>query len=171
MKQFVARSYRLRDARFDVRLIYTGFLVLTLVGLLTLLAFQLAHIGPTPARIASYYCGGERGDEMVFPKTFRQLVEVTHFHSFIMGTMFLILAHLFVATGVRPSVRRVVIVLAFSGLLGDLVAPWLIRFVAEAFAYFELLSWLAMWIGLGALVFVPLWDMWSGRRIDEPPGD
>ena len=171
MRAFTAGSgYLLRHARIEVRLIYTGFLALVLVGLMTMAMFQLRQIGPTPARIESYYRGGDRAGEMTFPKTFRELVEVTHFHSFIMGIVYLVLAHLFIATAIDPRLKIWLIVLAFAGLLGDLIAPWLIRYGASGFAYLQLASWISQWIGFAGFVYCPIREMWfSYERQEFPP--
>ena len=171
MRAFAAGSgYLLRHARFEVRLIYTGFLALVLIGMVTMAAFQFHHVGPTPTRIAAYYLGGDRGGEMAFGKTFRELVEVTHFHSFIMGIVYLVLAHLFIATAVAPRAKVTVIVLALVGLTGDLIAPWLIRYAAAGFVYLQLGSWGCEWIGFGAFIYVPVREMWfSYEREEFPP--
>ncbi len=170
MRAFAAGGYLLREARLEIRLIYTAFLLLVLVGMVTMAAFQLHHIGPTPTRVAAYYRGGEVGGQMTFPKTFRQLVEVTHFHSFIMGVVYLVLAHLFVATALRSALKQWFIVLAFAGLAGDLVAPWSICYVSAGFAYLQVAAWLAEWIGFGAFIFVPIVEMWfSDGRAEFPP--
>ena len=170
MRAFAANGYLLREARLEIRLVYTGFLLLVLVGMVTTAAFQLRHIGPTPGRVAAYYRGGTVGAEMTFPKTFRQLIEATHFHAFIMGVVYLVLAHLFVATPVRPAVKQGLIVLAFAGLSGDLLSPWLICYLSGAFAYVQIAAWAAEWIGLGAFIFVPLGEMWlSNGRSEFPP--
>ena len=170
MRAFGAGGYLLRDARIEVRLVYTGFLLLTLVGMATMAAFQIYHIGLTPSRAAAYYRGGEWAGELLFAKTFRELVEVTHFHSFIMGVVYLVLAHLFIATTVAPHWKRVFIVLAFVSLAADLILPWLIRYVAGAFAYLQLLSWMGEWIGFGAFVVAPIAEMWfTNGRTEFPP--
>ena len=170
MRAFAASGYLLRDARVEIRFIYTAFLLLVLVGMVTMAAFEVLHIGPTATRIAAYYRGGEVGGQMTFPKTSRELVEVTHFHSFIMGIVYLVLAHLFVATAARPAVKQLLIVLAFVGLAGDLVAPWLIRYLSGGFAYLQLGAWIAEWVGFGAFVFVPIGEMWfSNGRAEFPP--
>ena len=170
MRAFAASGYLLRDARFEVRLIYTGFLLLVLLGMVTMAAFQLHHIGPTAARVAAYYRGGEVGGQMTFPKTFRELVEVTHFHSFIMGVVYLVLAHLFIATALRPALKQQLILVAFAGLAGDLVAPWCICYVSGAFAYLQVAAWLAEWVGFGAFICVPIIEMWcSDGRAEFPP--
>ena len=170
MRAFAANGYLLRDARLEIRLVYTGFLLLVLLGMTTMAAFQVHHIGPIPGDVAAYYRGGEVGGQMTFPKTFRELVELTHFHSFIMGVVYLVLAHLFVATPLRPAMKRGLIIVAFAGLTGDLIAPWLIRYAAAGFAYLQVTAWLAEWIGFGAFVFVPIGEMWfSDGRTDYPP--
>jgi hypothetical protein len=169
MKAFAANGYLLRHAKLDVRLVYTAFLLLVLVGMLSMGAFQLSHIGPTPSRAAAYYRGGESGSQMMFAKSFRELVEVTHFHSFIMGIVYLVLAHLFLATPLSPGLKRSFIVVAFAGLAGDLVSPWLIRYVSGALAYVQLVSWLAEWMGFGAFVAVPIKEMWFNGAGDEFP--
>jgi hypothetical protein len=171
MRAFVANGYQLRAARLEIRIVYTGFLILVIIGMLTMVAFQLRHIGPTPAAIAAHYRGGEHGGEMTFPKTFREIVEVTHFHAFTMGLVYLVLAHLFIATPVRPTLKRVLVVLAFAGLAGDLVSPWLVRYVSAAFAYVQLVSWAAEWIGFGAFVGVPIVEMWFIYGSEQLPPD
>ena len=126
MKAFGGRGYLLRNARLEVRLVYTAFLSVRLDrhghhgG-----ASSSATSGRRPSRVAAYYRGGERDGEMTFAKTSRELVETTHFHAFIMGIVYLVLAHLFIATRAAAAVKRLFIVLAFAGLAGDLVAPWL----------------------------------------------
>ncbi len=169
MKSFAAPSYLLRYARAEVRLIYTGFLLLALVGMATMAAFELHEIGPTPARVATYYRGGDRGGAMAFPKTFRELVEVTHFHSFIMGIVYLVLAHLFIATGVGERWKRALVLLGFAGLAGDLVSPWLVRYVAAGFAYVQVVSWGGEWIGFASFVYFPVREMWFRHEDQEFP--
>ena len=85
MRAFKSGNYLLSEAKLEVRLVYTGFLLLALVGFGTTAAFQLFHIGATPAHIAAYFRGGESGDVMTFAKTPRELMEATHFHAFTMG--------------------------------------------------------------------------------------
>src|SRR4029453_4377550 len=60
MRVFGSSSYLLSDARLEVRLVYSGFLLLAMIGLATMALMQLKHIGPTPAAIATYFRGGER---------------------------------------------------------------------------------------------------------------
>lgn len=168
MRAFGASGYLLSDARVEVRLVYSGFLVLTAIGLLTMAAFQLRHIGPAPGEIAAYYRGGERAGAMTFAKTFRELVEVTHFHAFIMGIVYLVLAHLLIATRAADGVKRTAITAGFAGLAGDLIGVWLIRYVAAGFAYLQVVWWACEWGAFAAFVYYPIREMWfvDGRQAD-----
>lgn len=166
MRAFASSSYRLGNARLEVRLAYSGFLVLTLIGMATMAAFQLHHIGATPGRVAAHYRGGEVAGQMTFAKTVRELVEVTHFHAFIFAVVYLVLAHLFIATAVSQGTKHGLIVLGFVGLFADLLAPWLICFVAAGFAYLQLFAWSAEWVSFGAFIFIPLREMWFGNDAD-----
>jgi hypothetical protein len=170
MRSFGASTYLLSDARVEVRLVYSAFLALSLIGLLTMAAFQVKHIGVAPERIATYYRGGTRDMVMTFPKTFRELVELTHVHSFVMGIVYLVLAHLFLATTAPTVVKRAGIVLAFVGLAGDLLGTWLIVYVSSVFAYTQLMSWGCQWIGFGAFYFYSVRELWfSHGREALPP--
>ncbi len=170
MRAFAANGYMLRYARLEIRLIYSAFLLFVLIGMATTAAFQIGHIGLSPSSIAAHYLGGEVGDEMTFAKTFRQLVEGTHFHAFIMGVIYLVLAHLFVATALDARWKRFFIIVGMVGLAADLILPWLIRYASGTFSYGLLLAWLAEWTGFAAYIFVPLGEMWlpSPRR-EFPP--
>lgn len=167
MKAFSNPAYMLANARLEVRLAYTGFLLLVLVGLLTTGAFQLAHVGPFPSDVAMHFRGGERDGVMMFPKGARELIELTHAHAFVMGAVYLILAHLIIATTAPPLAKLWAVTGAFVGLAGDIVGVWLIRYVAAFFAYTQVLSWIVQWASLLVLVFYPLRDMW----FYEPPDD
>jgi hypothetical protein len=61
-------------------------------------------------------------------------------------------------------VKGVVLGITFAGLLGDLIAPWLVRYVAAACAWVELLSWIAQGIGNAVLVGVAAWESLAPHR-------
>ena len=158
MREFAKGQFTLRRAPRALRLIYAGFLLLAALGFTTQLGFQIGRIGVRPAEIAIYYLGGESGGVMTFPKTFGQLLEVSHAHAFTMAIVFLILAHLFASTAIPDTVKSVVLGITFAGLLGDLVAPWLVRYVSARCAWLALLSWLAHGAGSTVLVAVSGWE-------------
>jgi hypothetical protein len=161
MRDFSRPGFQLSQLSRETKWVYTCFLVFVALGFGTNALFQCTRIGPTLHHIALYYRGGETAQTMTFPKTYAQLLELTHFHTFIMGVLFLILAHRLLGSAIAPRLKIGLIVLACVGSLGDIASYWLIRYVAEAFAGLQLLSWLSMWVGYGGMLIVPLWDMWG----------
>jgi hypothetical protein len=165
MREFAKGQFSLRDAPRALRMIYAGFLVLTLIGLVSQLGFQAGRIGFRPAAIARYYRGDDTGVVMAFPKTFGQLLEVTHAHAFVMAVFFLILAHLFAGTAVPVCSKAAILGVTFGGILGDLVGPWLTRYAAGGFAWVVLAAWIAEGGGLAVLVAISGWEcLVSGER-------
>lgn len=160
MKAFSNPAYMLANARLEVRIAYTGFIALVIVGMATMAGFQLAHVGPLPADIATHFRGGERGGAMVFAKDARELIELTHAHAFVMGTVYLVLAHLIIATTAPPRMKLWSVAGGFGGLAADVLGPWLVRYVAAGFAYLQLGAWIAEWASFAVLVYYPLRDMW-----------
>lgn len=159
MREFASGRFRLRESPGWLRLVYGGFLLLTAVGLLTQAGFQAGRIGVSPTRIAIYYRGGETPQALSYPKSFGYLVEVTHAHAFVMGVTFLVLAHLFLGTSaLGPRAKGAVIVSSLAGMIVDLAAPWLIRYVAAGFAWLQLASWAALWLGTGTMLCLSFWE-------------
>ena len=116
---------------------------------------------------------------MSFPKTFWQLMEVSHFHLFTIPVVVLILSHLLFATPLSSRVRVWLTAIAFTGALLDAIGPWGVRYVAAGFAYLLILGW--MLLGGGSLLIVVLtllamwapesWTIWlapSTPKGDEP---
>jgi hypothetical protein len=163
MREFAKTSFSIRSAPRPLRLIYGAFLVVICPGLLTQMGFQIGRIGVTPHAIAVYYRGSEAGDVMAFPKTFGQLLEVTHAHAFVMGITFLILAHLFVATSTSERFKVIVLAGTFVGTLGDLAAPWLVRYGAAWWAWMALAAWSLQAAGTVLLIAVSGWECVGSR--------
>jgi hypothetical protein len=163
VREFSKNGFRLRDAPLPLRIVYGGFLLLTAVGVGSQLGFQIGRIGVTPAAIAVYYRGSEGGDVMTFPTTAGQLLEVTHAHAFTMALVLLVLAHLFVSTGLSPRTKATVVLLAFAGTLAGLAVPWAVRYVSGGFAVLGLLAWLAQAVGMWTMLLVSGYEC-LGRR-------
>ena len=138
MQAFARRGFQLHTASVETRIAYTGFLILMLLGVATLAALSLGRMGFHPQAIAAYYRGSD--DEMSFPKTFWQLMEVSHFHLFTMPV--------------------VLLVVAYSGALCDAVGPWAIRYLAGGFAYVLLLGWTLLAGGSLLIIALTLVAMW-----------
>jgi len=90
-------------------------------------------------------------------------MEATHFHAFTMGLVYLVLAHLLLATSASERVKRAAIVLGFVGFAGDIAGGWLVRYGSAAFAFLLLACWMGQWVAVGAYVYFPLREMWFRR--------
>jgi hypothetical protein len=162
MQVFVRRGFQLRTASLETRVAYTGFLLLMVPAVATLVALSVGRMGLHPQAIAVYYRGGE--SEMSFPKSFWQLTEVSHFHLFTIPVVVLILSHLLFATPCSPRVRIVLTVINFAGALLDALGPWAVRYVAAGFAYFLILGWTLLGGGSLLTLLLTLAAMWGPER-------
>jgi hypothetical protein len=164
VKNFASPTFRLRDATLEIRLVYTFFLLFIMGGLATTWAFQFERIGLKYDRIVAYYLGGEIGGQIFFAKNLNALLEETHFHAFTMGVVFLILAHLFLATSISRKPKLFLIILTFCSQVVDMGSTWLIRLQSAAFAYALIAAWIGLWIGYMAMIVIPLYEMWQARE-------
>jgi len=160
VKNFASSSFRLRDASFEIRLVYTLFLAFILGGLATTWAFQFQRIGLSYERIVAYYLGGEIQGQMFFPKNLNALLEETHFHTFMMSVVFLILSHLFLATSLGRKTKLFFILTTFFSHVFDTGSVWLIRIQSPVFTYLLMASWVGLWIGYLGMILIPLYEMW-----------
>jgi hypothetical protein len=160
MKNFAHSSFRLRESSFEIRLVYSLFLLFILGGLATTWAFQFQRIGFSYERIVAYYLGGEIQGQMFFPKNLNALLEETHFHTFTMSVVFLILSHLFLATSLGRATKLLFILVTFFSHAADMGSTWLIRMQSAGFAYVLLASWVGLWVGYLGMILIPLYEMW-----------
>jgi hypothetical protein len=164
MKNFATPSFRLRDASFEIRLVYTLFLLLILAGLVTTWFFQFQRIGISYERVVAYYLGGEIGGQMFFAKNLNALLEETHFHAFSMSVVFLILAHLLMATSLSRGAKLFFILTTFFSHVFDMGGSWLTRMLSPTFAYLLIFSWVGLWLGYSGMILVPLYEMWLAPK-------
>jgi hypothetical protein len=162
MRNFTRRGFQLRSASLEIRVAYTGFLLLTALGVVTLLALSVGRVGADPRAIATYYRGGE--GEMSFPRTFWQLMEVSHFHLFSVPTVVLILTHLLYATPTSLRFRVALSIVTYSGAFLEATGPWAVRYVGAFFAYALLAGWVLLAGGCSLIILVTLVSMWSPER-------
>jgi hypothetical protein len=168
MQAFSRRGFQLRSASLETRLAYTGFLLMTLLGVVTLLALSVGRVGFVPEKIAIYYRGGE--SEMSFPKTFWQLMEVSHFHLFTVPVVVLILSHLLYATPVSTSWRVRLTLATYGGALLEALGPWSVRYLSASCAWGLLLGWGLLAGGSCVIVVISLVSMWGPKSwIDRAP--
>jgi hypothetical protein len=162
MQVFTRRGFQLRTASLETRVAYTGFLLLMLPGIATLVALSIGRTGLNAHAIATYYRGGE--SEMSFPRSFWQLMEVSHFHLFTVPVAVLILSHLLYATPVSVRLRLWLTATTFGGALLDAVGPWAVRYLASSCAYVLILGWVLLASGSLLMVLLTLFAMYGPER-------
>ncbi len=140
-------------------------------------------VGPHTAGVRGYYAGesearatstsgSQGGPALELPPepppqritvavTYRKLLEVTHFHLFTVPVFLLIIAHLFMLTGMRPSWKMGFIVGDWGSSLVHLAAPWLIRYGSAGFFWLYPLTGAAMAVTLGFMTAYPIMVMWA----------
>jgi hypothetical protein len=96
--------------------------------------------------------------------SYRKLLEVTHFHLFTVPVFLLIIAHLFMLTGLSSRAKSIWIAAGFGSSLAHLAAPWLIRYGSVRFVPLFPVSGAVMALTLGVMTAYPILVMW--RRPD-----
>jgi hypothetical protein len=102
----------------------------------------------------------EAGRPIVVAVTYRKLLEVTHFHLFTMPVVLLIVAHLFLATGLGERAKLGWIVAASASVAVHLATPWIVRFGGPSLAFLHAISGLALTITMSVLTIYPVFAMW-----------
>jgi hypothetical protein len=184
LRQFSSTGFRIWNLGREAKLVYTGFGVFSLLAFLVSFLFYDDLVGEKTAGVAGYYAGAaaapasaaplpsgpriELGDErpperLVVPVTYRKLLEVTHFHLFTLPVFLLIIAHLFMLTGLEPSTKAAWIVAGWSASLLHLAAPWLIRYGSARLSFLYPLSGAAMGVAMTVMTVYPVVVMWAHR--------
>src|SRR5262249_31544363 len=131
-------------------------------------------VGPRTAGVASYYAGAQKtvaaapvtggpkiemrpeasvesSERITIAVTYRKLLEVTHFHLFTVPVFLLIIAHLFMLTGLSSTAKLVWIALGWLSSLLHLGAPWLIRYGGAGWSFSYAASGAVMGVSLAVV--------------------
>jgi hypothetical protein len=176
---------RLRALATGAKLLYTAFVIATLIGLVV--SWQLYGAAVGEGGPAAYYAGAkieapkaaappgggpviDLPDEVARPAAMtvqmpeRKLLEVTHFHLFTIPVIVLILAHLWLLAKIPGWLQNTGVVLAVVTSGVHVAAPWLVR-GSPGLAFLMPVSGAAMLLVLGAMALVATVDMW----LPQPP--
>lgn len=152
------QKFKLRDSDRHIRLLYTLFLLLMLIGFIFSFFWAHSMTSLSPQGIADHY----RGSDATFgePMSFRELAEITHFHFFTMPVVFMILIHVLYLTGVSHGLKVIITWSGFGGVILDLLSPWLITYVSPLFVFTMLAGDTLMTASFLVMLAVPLYEMW-----------
>jgi len=191
MRQFASSGFRIWNLSREAKLIYTGFGLFSIAAIVVSMMFYEDLVGPKTAGVAGYYAGAaharatsgptatgvgpkiELPDEAAAPTTseqltvavtYRKLLEVTHFHLFTVPVFLLIIAHLFMLTGLSSTAKTVWIAAGWLSAFVHLLAPWLIRYGGAAWSFTYPTSGALMGLALSVMTIYPIIVMWLPRR-------
>ncbi len=172
---FAYQRFKLWRAPLHTRVLLTLFNAMIVVGTAVSILMYRVRTGLTPEGSRTYYLGNEGtaqpGDDMLFARSFRELLDVTHDHAFSQPFLFFVLCHIFALTRASDRVKILVYVASFGSVLVDLASPYLIRYVSPAFAPLQVVNGVVMTLTLLTLLAVPTYEMWIYREppVDMPP--
>lgn len=202
MRQFASTGFRIWNLSREAKLVYSFFGLFSLLALGVSALFYEDLVGTSLDGVRDYYVGegaGQAspraaggsptrgpaievaGDEpspvavrpLVVAVTYRKLLEVTHFHLFTVPVFLLIIAHLFMLTGLSASAKMAWIAGGWLSALLHLAAPWLLRYGGSGFAWTYPVSGCALGVTSTVLTVYPTWAMWTGRppRSERVPAE
>jgi hypothetical protein len=188
MRQFSSSGFRLWNLGLTARVLYSAFCALTFLGIVSSVLYYGDLVGAGTKGIARYYGGAapaappaeptgsgpaidvpadaEAGRPIVVAVSYRKLLEVTHFHLFTMPVVFLIVAHLFLATGLGELAKLAWIVAGIAGITLHLAAPWVVRYGGPSFAFLHAVSGVLLTVTMAMLTLYPLVAMWRPPRAE-----
>lgn len=187
MRQF-ARPFPLERLSLEARVLYTAFLVFLLAGMFSAVWLYRSSFGDLSSRSTStYYLGEaaaeEAGDDggpaldlpeeaavgaLSLGQSPRQVMETFHFHLFTVPVVLLIVGHIFMLTSLSTRWKVGIILLSSAATFLHLLAPLLVRFGGEGWAFLFPASVVAAGLGWLPMTVWPIWEMW--RRLPEQRG-
>ena len=142
-----------------LRLILAGFLVYVVLLWVTNTLLFFVNMSLTPTSVVEFYLGSE--ERMTQPRSYKVLLEISHFHLFAMGILVLTMTHLVLFVPLAVPTKAVLIVAAFATALLDESAGWLVRYVHPAFAWAKLVGFVGLQTTLGALIVLVAHAVWK----------
>jgi hypothetical protein len=146
-----------------MKIALTSYVLFMLVGLATSIALYHNQFDFSADDASTYYRGNQ-GQENVqtfhVAKSYRELLETTHFHIYIMPVVYLAFVHLYFLSA-QPQWEKVLMSLAtFLGLGAEVAAPWLVRYYGGAWADLFWFSGLAITIPTIWMALICLFELW-----------
>ena len=147
-----------RDINPSLKLAVTAFLLLAVAGL-GIAALQIySRTGFTARGALLHY----RGDEttLQYPKSFNEMVEITHAHAFTMPLLAVALSVGIALSSAAEPLKRLVVMSLFTGVALELTVPWMVRYGPTWTVHLFAVAGMLLGAGLMTAVIVPLREMW-----------
>lgn len=158
MRDFIARGHVLGRMETGSKALYTAFLVFLLLGIGSAALLHGDGLGTDAATAAAYWRGDEA--QMTWPKSYRQLLELTHFHLFTEPVVWLVVSHLYGLGSARGAWRVGLPLGTLIAIAAQIALPWLVVYAGAGWAALLLPAHLAMGLGLAWMAAAAIRDMW-----------
>ena len=137
-----------------LRLIILWFLVYSAGLWLTNTLLFFNQMGLHYESVVTFYRGSEA--QFLLPRSYKVLLEISHFHLLAMGIFILTLSHLVLFVPLTPRVKYWLINLTFLSAISDEAAGWLTRFAHPMFAYYKIGAFVLLQTTMAALIIAVL---------------
>jgi hypothetical protein len=102
-----------------------------------------------------------------FPKSYREIIEITHVHAFTISLIIFVMSRILSMTLIRDWIKITIYSVGFVGTIMNLSGPWLIRFKSDVFSLSLITSYFLLGVCFIFLITLPLYEMWFKSRESE----
>ena len=106
-----------------------------------------------------------------FPKSYREILEITHVHAFTIPLVIFVMSRILSMTKIREGIKIAIYSLAFAGTIMNLTGPYLVRFKSEVFTISLIASYLIIGLGFIAFMSLPIYEMWFKKDSEKAMRD
>lgn len=163
MRYLAGDNWYLSNYTPSMKVALSFFVLFVLLGLASSIALQYNQTQFETSKAETYYLGnqGQKNvDTFYVKKSYRELLEVAHFHLYIMPIIYLAYVHLYFLTKRSETEKVIVTIVTFLALLSEIATPWLIRFVSGDFSYLFWFSGLGITIPTIWMAMIILKALW-----------
>lgn len=155
-------QHKLIGAKSSMKLLITFFLLCMALAYVVALINVYDKTQFTYTGTVEHYVGNE--EELIFPKEFSQMVEMTHPHLLGMSMMFLLLCSIFIFSSASDLLKNIIVISSFGSIVIDLGASWLIRYAAPQFAIMMIVAGMVMGLCFLIIFLISMKDMWLTKK-------
>lgn len=95
-----------------------------------------------------------------FPKSYRELLDITHVHAFTIPLIIFVMSRILSMTQIRDWIKITIYGTAFTGIIMNLSGPLLVRFTSGIFSISIIASYFLLGICFVAFISIPMYEMW-----------
>ncbi len=157
-------GFSLARANRSTKVLLTLFLISTTGGLVVALLQYSDRAGVSQKAAAEWIHGNEsdlEATEFKSPKSYRELLALTHDHAFSLPILLFVLLHLVALCTIGEGWKIALYLAGFLSLFGSLAGPWLIAYQGEGWSALLIGSGSVMSLVIAVATLLCLWETWG----------